>query len=149
MFLGPDDKRKTCSNKEEIEMKKRILSIIMVVAIMATLAGCTSQAENVTYQLKNDADEFKVVRKITVINLRTDAVLYEIEGRISYTVESDGDFSIIAQTGEDTFKRDTVGVGQAGNGVTYIVEQVEPLKEDPYHYEIRLYARFPEVSAVR
>ncbi len=129
-------------------MKKRIFSVVAMLMIMVTLAGC-SQAENVTVQLKNDADEFKVVRRVTVINLRTDAVLYEIEGRISYTVEEDGDFSIVAQTGEETFKRDSVGVGQAGNGITYIVEQIEPLEEDPYHYEIRIYARFPEISVVR
>lgn len=128
-------------------MKKRIFLVVMfVVALM--LVGC-SQATNATMQLKNDADEFKVVRKITVINLRTDSILYEIEGRISYEVEADGDFSIVAKTGEDTFKRDTIGVGQAGNGITYIVEQIEPLEEDPYHYEIRIYARLPEVTIVR
>jgi len=131
-----------------IRMKKHIFSVVLLTIVVLTLAGC-SQAANATEQLKNDADEFKVVRKITVINLRTDAVLYEIEGRISYTVETDGDFSIIAKTGDNTFKRDTIGVGQAGNGITYIVEQIEPLEEDPYHYEIRIYARFPEVSVVR
>lgn len=129
-------------------MKKRILAVVMMLAMMLILAGC-SQATNATVQLKNDADEFKVVRRITVINLRTDSILYEIEGRISYTVEADGDFSIIAKTGEDSFKRDVIGVGQAGDGITYIVEQIEPLEEDPYHYEIRLYARLPEITVVR
>lgn len=118
--------------------------VVAVIAIML-LSGC-SQASNATYQLKNDADEFKICRKITVINLRTDSILYEIEGRISYTVEADGDFSIIAQVGEDQFKRDVIGVGQAGNGITYIVEQVEPNAVDPYKYEIRLYARLPEIT---
>lgn len=130
-------------------MKKRILGIMMVMVLCAVLlAGC-SQADNATLQLKEDADEFKVVRRITVINLRTDSILYEIEGRISYEVEADGDFSIVAKVGEKSFKRDTIGVGEAGNGITYIVEQIEPLEEDPYHYEIRLYARLPEVTVVR
>ena len=128
-------------------MKKRIFALMVMVAMMMTMVGC-SQPTNATYQLKNDADEFKITRKITVINLRTDAVLYEIEGRISYTVEADGDFSIVAKVGEDMFKRDTIGVGQAGNGVTYIVEQIDPFQEDPYHYEIRIYARLPEVTIV-
>lgn len=129
-------------------MKKRALPILMMLAILITLVGC-SQANNVTMQLKNDADEFQIVRRITVINLRTDSVLYEIEGRISYTVEADGDFSVVAKVGEDTFKRDAIGVGQAGNGVTYIVEQIEPIEEDPYHYEIRIYARLPEITIKR
>lgn len=129
-------------------MKKRVFALVAaVVMVMVALTGC-SQADNATIQLKEDADEFKIVRKITVINLRTDTVLYEIEGRLSYTVETDGDFSIIAKVGEDTFKRDTIGVGQAGNGITYIVEQIEPFPEDPYHYEIRIYARLPEITIV-
>ena len=131
-------------------MKKGILSVLAIgvlIVITLLLTGC-SQADNATMQLKNDADEFKVVRKITVINLRTDTVLYEIEGRISYTVEADGDFSIVAKTGEDSFKRDTIGVGQAGNGITYIVEQIEPIEEDPYRYEIRIYARLPQLAIV-
>lgn len=129
------------------KMKKRILAILTMLLIMVTLAGC-SQADNATRQLKEDADEFQVVRKITVINLRTDTILYEIEGRISYTVEADGDFSIVAKTGDDSFKRDVIGVGQAGNGITYIVEQIDPIEEDPYHYEIRIYARLPKATIV-
>lgn len=128
-------------------MKKRFFALMAMLAIVITMVGC-SQADNATMQLKNDADEFKVTRRITVINLRTDTILYEIEGRISYTVEADGDFSIVAKVGDDTFKRDTIGVGQAGDGLTYIVEQIEPLEEDPYHYEIRIYARLPEISIV-
>ncbi len=129
-------------------MKKRFLVMAMIlISLMLTGAGC-SQASNATHQLKDDADEFKIVRRITVINLRTDRILYEIEGRISYKVEVDGDFSIVAKVGEDTFKRDTIGVGQAGNGITYIVEQIEPFEEDPYHYEIRIYARLPEITVV-
>lgn len=128
-------------------MKKRFFALMAMLVIVITMVGC-SQADNATMQLKNDADEFKVTRRITVINLRTDTILYEIEGRISYTVEADGDFSIVAKVGDDTFKRDTIGVGQAGDGLTYIVEQIEPLEEDPYHYEIRIYARLPEISIV-
>lgn len=128
-------------------MKKRFFALVAMLMVLMMVSGC-SQADNATMQLKNDADEFKVTRRITVINLRTDTILYEIEGRISYTVEADGDFSIVAKVGDDTFKRDTIGVGQAGDGLTYIVEQIEPLEEDPYHYEIRIYARLPEISIV-
>lgn len=118
-----------------------------MVLFATSLVGC-DQATNATYQLKSDADEFKVVRKITVINLRTDTILYEIEGRISYTVESDGDLSIVAKIGDDKFKRDSIGVGQAGNGITYVIEQIEPLEEDPYHYHVKIYARLPKVDIV-
>lgn len=125
----------------------KITRILLVFAMMATLAGC-SQATNVTYQLKDDSDEFKITRRITVVNLRTDTILYEIEGRISYTVETDGDLSIVAQVGKDKYKRDSIGIGQAGNGITYINEQIEPNEADPYHYHVKIYARLPKVDIV-
>lgn len=126
---------------------KKAVAVLLMAVFTLSLAGC-SQASNATYQLKDDADEFKIVRKITVINLRTDTILYEIEGRISYTVETDGDLSIVAKVGDDKFKRDSIGVGQAGNGITYVIEQIEPIEEDPYHYEVRIYARLPKVDVV-
>ncbi len=127
---------------------KKVVAVLSIMVLTLSLAGC-DQASNATWQLKEDADEFKVVRKITVINLRTDTILYEIEGRISYTVESDGDLSIVAKVGDDTFKRDSIGVGQAGNGITYVIEQIEPIEEDPYHYEVKIYARLPKVDIVQ
>jgi hypothetical protein len=129
-------------------MKKAKLSLfvfvpLVLVFVSSMLTGC-SQASNVTTQLKNDANEFEIYRKVTAINLRTDTVIFEIEGYISYTVESDGDFSIIAKVGEDKFVRDVVGL--SGDGITYVVEQLEPKKEDPYNFEVRIYARLPEIT---
>lgn len=128
--------------------KKKINVLLMMVMCVMLLAGC-DQATNATTQLKDDANEFKLTRRITVVNLRTDTILYEIEGRLSYTVESDGDLSIVAKTGENEFSRDSIGIGQAGIGVTYVVEQIEPNTVDPYHYHVKIYARLPEVDIVQ
>lgn len=128
--------------------KKKINALLMMVMCVMLLAGC-DQATNATTQLKDDANEFKLTRRITVVNLRTDTILYEIEGRLSYTVESDGDLSIVAKTGENEFSRDSIGIGQAGIGVTYVVEQIEPNTVDPYHYHVKIYARLPEVDIVQ
>jgi len=100
-------------------MKKLVICIMPVVVLVMMLVSCRAQADNVTQQLKNDADEFQIYRKVTAINLRTDSVLFEIEGYISYTVEADGDFSIVAKVGESEFVRDVVGL--SGDGITYIV----------------------------
>ena len=128
--------------------KKKINVLLMMVMCVMLLAGC-DQATNATTQLKDDANEFKLTRRITVVNLRTDTILYEIEGRLSYTAESDGDLSIVAKTGENEFSRDSIGIGQAGIGVTYVVEQIEPNTVDPYHYHVKIYARLPEVDIVQ
>ena len=125
-------------------MKKMFVLVILLIALSLTILSGCSQASNVTTQLKNDADEFQIYRKVTAINLRTDTVLFEIEGYISYTIESDGDFSIIAKIGEREFVRDVVGL--SGDGITYIVEQLKPQKADPYNFEVRIYARLPEIT---
>lgn len=128
-------------------MKKKISLAMILVMSVFLLVGCT-QAQNVTQQIKDDADEFKITRRITAINLRTDKVLYEIEGLLSYTVEADGDLSIVAKVGANKYQRDSVGIGQAGNGVTYLVQQIEPNQADPYHYHIKIYARVPDIDIV-
>ena len=129
-------------------IKKQIFAVCMMVGLIFLLVGC-SQADNATSQLKSEADEFQITRRITVVNLRTDNVLYEIEGRISYSVEADGDLSIVAKISDNKFTRDTIGVGQAGNGITYVVKQIEPNTVDPYHYHVKIYARIPDVDIIQ
>ena len=63
-------------------MKKIILSILLPLVIIAScliLTGCRS-SETVSYNLSKEADEFKVRRRITFINLRTGDYLFTMSG---------------------------------------------------------------------
>ena len=55
-------------------MKKKIMSLIMLVCIAVSLVGCTT-ADTVNYNLTKDANEFNLYRKITVTNARTDTII--------------------------------------------------------------------------
>ena len=61
---------------------KKILAILLVLIIIgACFASCTA-AENVNHNLSQAADNFQVLRKITVYNARTDLIVMEMEGWI-------------------------------------------------------------------
>ena len=74
-------------------MMKRILVVIVLVSFMFVLAGCT-QSEVVTHNLRREAEEFNIRRRITVLNTRTDATLMQITGLLSIKTDDDDDLNI-------------------------------------------------------
>lgn len=68
-------------------MKKRMMAVLLVVAMVFTLAGCT-EADRVSENVSQEADNFNVLRRLAVINSRTDKVEFELIGAFSLDVES-------------------------------------------------------------
>ena len=67
-------------------MKKRMVSVLLVVAMVFTLAGCT-EADRVSENVSQEADNFNVLRRLAVINSRTDKVEFELIGAFSLRSE--------------------------------------------------------------
>lgn len=116
-------------------MKKRILVIGMLIAIMFVLAGCT-QSEVVTHNLRKEAEEFNIRRRITALNTRTDKPLMQITGLLSIDVDSDGDLNITVEKAPGQYILNYVHLSQ---DTTYLVEQIETTEVNKYKYEIILY----------
>jgi hypothetical protein len=121
-------------------LKLKLFSVFALFILLFT--GC-SQSYAATQNLKNEADSFQIYRKVTGINLRSDKVLYEIEGFLSYENEVDGDLSVVIQTGPDTFIRDVLHVSPE---VTFLVQQLDASQFDPYHFKVRLFATYPDIE---
>ena len=85
-------------------MKKKVLLIALFCAIAFVLTACT-QAENVRHNLKREADDFNVRRRITVLNTRTDTPMMQITGLLSINVDSDGDLNITIEKEENQYKK--------------------------------------------
>ena len=51
------------------------------------LAGCTTEVERVEYNLTQEADNFNVVRQLTVINCIQGDVLFQMTGKMSITAD--------------------------------------------------------------
>lgn len=103
-------------------MKKRILpSLILITMMSFLLAGCETEAQRVFYNLSQEADNFNVVRQLTVINCIGGDVLFQMTGKMSIKADtSDNQLEIIV---EDDGKYVKHFVGLSDN-VTYVVEDL-------------------------
>ena len=116
-------------------MKKKVLLIALFCAIAFVLTACT-QADNVRHNLKREADDFNVRRRITVLNTRTDTPMMQITGLLSINVDSDGDLNITIEKEEDQY---ILNYAHLSQDTTYIVEQIETKEVNKYQYEIKFY----------
>ena len=116
-------------------MKKRIMSLIMLVCIAVSLVGCTT-ADAVNYNLTKDANEFNLYRKITVTNARTDTIMLQAEGYMDLSNNSNNELVVTIKTGEDTYYKDYIYLN---DWTCYVMEQTEPTSTDKYHYQLVFY----------
>jgi hypothetical protein len=117
---------------------KKLLTII---AVLMMLAGC-NKSEVVNHNIRRDADNFKVRRRVVAINTRTNDALFTIEGNISLNVDDDGDLNVTIQTGEDEYK---LFYAHLSETVTYTAIQIDGSNVTPYAYEISF---FPPKEAI-
>lgn len=103
-------------------MKKKILATLLAVGLMATmLTGCSTEAERVSYNLSQQADNFNVVRQLTVINCIEGDVLFQMSGKMSITADTaDNQLEIIVED-DGTYVKHFVGLS---DNVTYVVEDL-------------------------
>lgn len=111
-------------------MKKAIIIVI----VLALLSGCSQrQADTVSYNLSLEADNFNVARQLTVINQRTDTVLFQMSGNFSIEKESDGDLAVIGENDDGRYYKHFVYLSSE---VTYIVEDLGTTGVNKYKYQI-------------
>lgn len=114
-------------------MKRKLIAGIMSVFFMLGLAGCSTEAEQVRHNLSQEADNFNIQRKLTVFNIRTDTVLFQMEGTFALSTSSRGELEVTVQTGKDEFKRHFISLPDE---VAYVMEDISGAEVDKYHYEI-------------
>ena len=114
---------------------KKIFAVIMLLVLVVVLAAC-SQSSKVTYNLRREAEEFNVRRRITVLNTRTDTPMMQITGLLSIQTDSDGDLNITIEKGPGEYVLNEAHLSQ---DTTYIVEQIETKEVSKYQYEIIFY----------
>lgn len=102
-------------------MKKRMVAIMLVLAMVLAIAGCGTEAERVSYNLSQQADNFNVVRQLTVINCIEGDVLFQMTGKMSITADTaDNQLEIIVED-DGTYVKHFVGLS---DNVTYVVEDL-------------------------
>lgn len=122
-------------------MKKFICVLLTIVTVLC-FASC-SAAENVNHNLSVAADNFEVVRKITVYNARTDLIVMEMEGYMSISNNSTNELVVTCMTGANQYKKNYVYLNEY---VIYVVEDISGTTTDPYHYKVKFYGAIPDID---
>lgn len=108
--------------------------LIGLVAVGLMLGACTP-AQTASYNLSNDSDNFRVMRRVVFVNGITDKYLLSIEGLCSIEKdEDDAQLEVTCKTGEGEFKKHYLGIS---DNVTYFVEQLDPDSVDTFHYKVQ------------
>ena len=118
-------------------MKKRIACVLaMAVLAVGMLAGCETEASRVEYNLTQEADNFNIVRQLTVINCLQGDVLFQMTGKMSITADvSDNQLEIIVENEDGNYTKHFVGLS---DNVTYTIEDLNLGKNDVEKYKYTL-----------
>ena len=113
-------------------MKKKLFIAAVIGA--AALAGCDTEANRVSYNLSQEADNFNDIRQITVINCLQGDVLFQMTGKMSITADAaDNQLEIIVEDENGEYKKHFIGLS---DNVTYVVEDVTAGDVEKYKYTL-------------
>lgn len=118
-------------------MKKRIACVLaMATLAVGMLAGCETEASRVEYNLTQEADNFNIVRQLTVINCLQGDVLFQMTGKMSITADvDDNQLEIIVENEDGNYTKHFVGLS---DNVTYTIEDLNLGKNDVEKYRYTL-----------
>lgn len=104
-----------------MKKSKIILAILSVLMTTTVFTGCETEAQRVSYNLSQQADNFNIVRQLTVINCIEGDVLFQMTGKMSITADTaDNQLEIIVED-NGTYVKHFVGLS---DNVTYVVEDL-------------------------
>lgn len=112
-------------------MGKRLLAALMAATLAFGVCGCR-EADRVSHNVSLEADNFNVERRITVFNVRTDKVLWQMTGTFSVK-SSDGDLDIIVELPDHTYAKHFFDLNE---WTTYIIEDLSGANVPKYSYEL-------------
>ncbi len=120
-------------------MNKNVITIIGIIIIsivmLLGLTGCAfdRDADVASYNVSKEADSFRVKRRITFINLRSNEYLFTLTGNCSIDDNTSNELEVICKTGDSSYQKHFL---YKSNETTYIVEQLDYSEVSKYDYEI-------------
>lgn len=127
---------------------KKVIYVLACTALAATLAACSTEAERVSYNLSQQADNFNDIRQVTVINCLQGDVLFQMTGKMSITADpADNQLEIVVEDENGEYKKHFIGLS---DNVTYVVEDVTTGDVNQYKYTLNFNPKMwlPEVSTI-
>lgn len=127
---------------------KKAIYILACTALAATLVACSTEAERVSYNLSQQADNFNDIRQVTVINCLQGDVLFQMTGKMSITADTaDNQLEIVVEDENGEYKKHFIGLS---DNVTYVVEDVTTGDVNQYKYTLNFNPKMwlPEVATI-
>lgn len=127
---------------------KKALTIPAVALAVMLLTRCSTEADRVSYNLSQQADNFNDVRQITVINCLQGDVLFQMTGKMSITADpGDNQLEIVVEDENGEYKKHFIGLS---DNVTYVVEDVTTGNVNQYKYTLNFNPKMwlPEVATI-
>ncbi len=113
---------------------KKYKKILCIAILVPFLYGCQDDAKIVSKNISKGADNFEINRRVVFYNGITDTYMLSIEGLCSIQKDNkDNQLEVTCKTGEGLYKKHFLGIS---DNVTYIAEQIEPVKASAYHYRV-------------
>ena len=95
---------------------------MVIVAIMSVVfTGCQTEADKVSYNLSLEADNFNVVRQLTVINCIEGDVIFQMTGKLSIKADTTDNQLEVTVEDDGTYVKHFIGLS---DNVTYVVEDL-------------------------
>ena len=119
---------------------KRIINFVLLLATMVVfgtcglLTGCR-EADRASYNISREADNFNIVRRVTVIDCINGDVLFQMSGRMSIYADTNDNQLEITVSDNGTYQKHIIGLS---DNVTYVVEDLNLGENDvqAYRYTI-------------
>jgi len=118
----------------KINTNVKIIAVSIAMIGILTLTGCGNEADNVSYNLSQESDNFNVVRQLTVVNCITGDLVLQMTGKLSITADrEDNQLEVVIENDDGTYKKDIVGLA---DNVLYNVEDVKVTDVSKYKYKL-------------
>lgn len=122
------------------KIAKTLAGLALLGVAAAGLVACSTEADTVSYNLSQEAEDFQIDRRIVFINGITDKYLLEIEGKCNIETGDSmaaGTLEVVCKVadgdGASSYKKHFLGLS---DNVTFVVEQTAASEVDPYHYKV-------------
>lgn len=100
---------------------KKIICIVTLCLMAVLFTGCDTQANRVEYNITQQADNFNIVRQLTVMNCIKGDVLFQMTGKMSITADTtDNQLEVLVED-NGTYVKHFVGLS---DNVTYVIEDL-------------------------
>lgn len=111
-----------------------LLAVILCVLSLFYFTGC-DEATRVEENITKQADNFNIVRQVTVINCINGDVLFQMSGKMSITADvADNQLEILVED-NGTYTKHFVGLS---DNVTYVIEDLNLGANDVSQYRYTL-----------